>query len=77
VLLLACTRRTAASVACSSTLSAVAATLSTITTTTITTTAPAQVPQLAAAAQVLLPYSDEEVANREIRVWHFVVEKGY
>jgi hypothetical protein len=23
------------------------------------------------------PYCDEKVANREIRVWHFVIEKGY
>ena len=22
-------------------------------------------------------YSDEKVANREIRVWHFVIENGY
>jgi hypothetical protein len=24
-----------------------------------------------------LRYSDEKVANREIRVWHFVLENGY
>jgi hypothetical protein len=24
-----------------------------------------------------VPYSDEKVANREIRVWHFVKENGY
>jgi hypothetical protein len=24
-----------------------------------------------------LTYCDEKVANREIRVWHFVIEKGY
>jgi hypothetical protein len=23
------------------------------------------------------PYSGEKVANREIRVWHFVIENGY
>jgi hypothetical protein len=23
------------------------------------------------------PYSDGKVANREIRVWHFVIENGY
>jgi hypothetical protein len=23
------------------------------------------------------PYSDEKVANREIRIWHFVIEHGY
>jgi hypothetical protein len=23
------------------------------------------------------PYCDEKVANREIRVWHFVIENGY
>ena len=22
-------------------------------------------------------YSDEKVANRDIRVWHFVIENGY
>jgi hypothetical protein len=22
-------------------------------------------------------YSDQKVANREIRVWHFVIENGY
>jgi hypothetical protein len=25
----------------------------------------------------LAPYSDQKVANREIRVWHFVIENGY
>jgi hypothetical protein len=25
----------------------------------------------------LPPYSEEKVANREIRVWHFVIENGY
>jgi hypothetical protein len=24
-----------------------------------------------------LPYCDQRVANREIRVWHFVIENGY
>ena len=24
-----------------------------------------------------LLYSDEKVANRETKVWHFVIEKGY
>ena len=32
----------------------------------------------ATAAQVSgSSYSDEKVANREMRVWHFVIEKGY
>jgi hypothetical protein len=30
--------------------------------------------RLSAAA---VEYCDEKVANREIRVWHFVIEKGY
>jgi hypothetical protein len=29
------------------------------------------------AGQQVLPYGDEKVANREIRVWHFVIENGY
>jgi hypothetical protein len=27
--------------------------------------------------KVLSPYSDGKVANRDIRVWHFVIENGY
>ena len=27
--------------------------------------------------EVLTLYSDEKVANRDIRVWHFVIENGY
>jgi hypothetical protein len=27
--------------------------------------------------EVLTLYSDEKVANRDIRVWHFVIESGY
>jgi hypothetical protein len=37
-------------------------------------------PAAAAAAAVLrcrLPYSDEKCANRDIRVWHLVIENGY
>jgi hypothetical protein len=29
------------------------------------------------AASTVAAYCDEKVANREIRVWHFVIEKGY
>ncbi len=29
------------------------------------------------AASARSTYSDETVANREIRVWHFVIENGY
>jgi hypothetical protein len=25
----------------------------------------------------VVPYGDVKVANREIRVWHFVIENGY
>jgi hypothetical protein len=31
----------------------------------------------AAHAGVKAAYCDEKVANREIRVWHFVIENGY
>jgi RNA recognition motif-containing protein len=27
--------------------------------------------------RTLTPYCDEEVANRDVRVWHFVIENGY
>jgi hypothetical protein len=30
-----------------------------------------------AAKRPRAPYCDEKVANREIRVWHFVIENGY
>jgi hypothetical protein len=32
---------------------------------------------LTAAAASSSSYCDQKVANREIRVWHFVVENGY
>jgi hypothetical protein len=31
----------------------------------------------ASAAGSLMRYSDEKVANRDIRVWHLVIENGY
>jgi hypothetical protein len=32
---------------------------------------------VATCESTALRYSDEKVANREIRVWHFVIENGY
>jgi hypothetical protein len=33
--------------------------------------------RLAAASCLVATYSDAKVANREIRVWHLVIENGY
>jgi hypothetical protein len=32
---------------------------------------------LSEQVSLLLPYSDEKVANRDTKVWHFVIENGY
>ena len=37
----------------------------------------AAAPTPAAALALRAAYGDEKVANREIRVWHFVIENGY
>jgi hypothetical protein len=43
-----------------------------------TTVEPALMPvTTTASARVPAACSDEKVANREIRVWHFVIENGY
>ena len=34
-------------------------------------------PPRATAHTPLAAYGDEKVANRDIRVWHFVIENGY
>jgi hypothetical protein len=37
---------------------------------------PAAAPARGGYTRFLLPYSDEKVANRDIRVWHGAIENG-